>query len=40
MLKLFYGSGFTATLNFADRSEDEILAAVRRFSNGRAPINI
>ncbi|MER7274269.1 hypothetical protein ABT369_07435 [Dactylosporangium sp. NPDC000244] len=39
-LKLFYGSGFTATLNFADRSEDEILAAVRQFSNGRTPVNI
>ncbi|MEU7867198.1 hypothetical protein [Dactylosporangium sp. NPDC049140] len=40
LLKLFYGSGFTATLNFADRSEDEILAAVRQFSNGRTPVNI
>ncbi|WP_433044261.1 hypothetical protein [Dactylosporangium sp. CS-033363] len=40
MLKLFYGSGFTATLNFADRSEDEILAAVRQISNGRTPVNI
>jgi hypothetical protein len=40
MLKLFYGSGFTTTLNFADRSEDEILAAVRQFSNGRTQITI
>ncbi|MFB9410668.1 hypothetical protein [Dactylosporangium matsuzakiense] len=40
VFKLFYGSGFTATLNFADRSEDEILAAVRQFSNGRTQINI
>jgi hypothetical protein len=40
MLKLFYGSGFTATLNFADRSEDEILAALREFSAGRTPISI
>jgi hypothetical protein len=40
MMKLFYGSGFTATLNFADRSEDEILAAVRQFSAGRTPVNI
>ncbi|MGI5242483.1 hypothetical protein [Dactylosporangium sp. CA-139066] len=39
-LKLFYGSGFTATLNFADRSEDEILAALREFSAGRAAFNI
>jgi hypothetical protein len=40
VLKLFYGSGFTATLNFADRSEDEILAALRTFSNGRTLISI
>ncbi|MFD0576743.1 hypothetical protein [Dactylosporangium darangshiense] len=40
MLKLFYGSGFTATLNFADRSEDEILAALRQFSAGRTAFNI
>jgi hypothetical protein len=37
LLKLFYGSGFTATLNFADRSEDEILAALRQLSAGRTP---
>ncbi|WP_432824977.1 hypothetical protein [Dactylosporangium sp. CA-092794] len=39
-LKLFYGSGFTATLNFADRSEDEILAALREYSAGRTAFNI
>jgi hypothetical protein len=39
-LKLFYGSGFTATLNFADRSEDEILATLRQFSAGRAVFDI
>ncbi|MEV8513786.1 hypothetical protein [Dactylosporangium sp. NPDC051484] len=40
MLKLFYGSGFTATLSFADRSEDEILAALRELSAGRTPFTI
>ncbi|MFI5910139.1 hypothetical protein [Dactylosporangium sp. NPDC051541] len=40
MFKLFYGTGFTANINFADRSEDEILAAVRQLSNGRTQINI
>ncbi|MFG2041141.1 hypothetical protein [Dactylosporangium sp. NPDC048998] len=39
-LKLLYGSGFTATLTFADRSEDEILAALREFSAGRTPFTI
>lgn len=40
VLKLFYGSGFTATLNFADRSEDEILAALRQYGAGRTSIDI
>ncbi|WP_432972041.1 hypothetical protein [Dactylosporangium sp. CA-233914] len=40
MLKLFYGSGLTATLNFSDRSEDEILAAVRQYSAGRTLIEL
>jgi hypothetical protein len=35
MLKLFYGSGFTATLNFGDRREPEIMAAIQHFSAGR-----
>jgi len=34
-----YGSCLTAPLNFADRPEEEILAAVRRFSAGRCPTN-
>jgi len=38
ILKLFYGSGFTATLNFADKPEAEIMAAVQHFSAGRCPI--
>jgi len=33
--KAFFGSGFTATLNFADKKEDEILQAVAYFANGR-----
>jgi hypothetical protein len=38
MLKLFFGSGFTATLNFADKPEQEIVNAVAHFAAGRAPI--
>jgi hypothetical protein len=38
LLKLFYGSGFTATLNFADKPEAEIMAAITHFSAGRCPI--
>ncbi|MEH1015376.1 hypothetical protein V6U90_19955 [Micromonospora sp. CPCC 206060] len=38
MLTAFYGSGLVATLNFADRSEAEILAAVAHYSRGRCPI--
>ncbi|MBF9134949.1 hypothetical protein I0C86_39410 [Plantactinospora sp. S1510] len=38
LLKLFYGSGFTATLNFADKPEAEIMAAITHFSAGRCTI--
>jgi len=38
MLQLFYGSGFTATLNFADKPEAEIMAAIAHFSAGRCHI--
>ncbi|HEX5595881.1 MAG TPA: hypothetical protein VFX61_07675 [Micromonosporaceae bacterium] len=40
LLNLFYGSGFVATLNFADKPEAEILAAVHHYNAGRAPINV
>ncbi|MEU4569677.1 hypothetical protein [Micromonospora sp. NPDC023956] len=40
MLNAFYGSGLVATLNFADRSEQEIVAAVTHFSAGRCPITL
>jgi hypothetical protein len=33
-----FGTGFVATLNFADRGEAEILAAVAHFSAGRVPL--
>jgi hypothetical protein len=33
-----FGTGFTATLNFADRSEQEILQAVAYFAAGRVPL--
>jgi hypothetical protein len=36
--KAFFGTGFTATLNFADKKEDEILQAVAYFANGRVPL--
>lgn len=35
MQKAFFGTGFTATLNFADKREEEILAAVAHFAAGR-----
>jgi hypothetical protein len=38
LLAAAYGSGLVATLNFADRSESEILAAVAHYSAGRCPI--
>jgi hypothetical protein len=33
-----FGTGFTATLNFADRNEQEILQAVAHFAAGRVPL--
>jgi len=38
MMKAFYGTGFTATLNFADKSEQEILQAVAYFAAGRVQL--
>lgn len=38
MLKLFYGSGFIATLSMADKPESEIMAAIAHFSAGRCHI--
>src|SRR5262249_24928835 len=38
MQQLFFGSGFTATVNFADKPEQEIMAALTHFSAGRCPI--
>lgn len=38
LLSAFYGSGLVATLNFADRPEAEIMAAVAHYSAGRCPI--
>ncbi|MFE0589593.1 hypothetical protein [Micromonospora echinospora] len=40
MLNAFYGSGLVSTLNFADRSEQEIVAAVTHYSAGRCPITL
>ncbi|MDT0533144.1 hypothetical protein RM555_29555 [Micromonospora sp. DSM 115977] len=37
-LSAFYGSGLVATLNFADRSETEIMAAVAHYSAGRCQL--
>jgi hypothetical protein len=36
--RAFYGSGFTATLNFADKKEDEILQAIAYYAAGRVPL--
>jgi hypothetical protein len=36
--KLFFGTGFSATVVFADRKEQEIMAALAHFSAGRIPI--
>jgi len=33
-----FGTGFTATLNYADKSEQEILQAVAYFAAGRVPL--
>ncbi|WP_446216860.1 hypothetical protein [Micromonospora sp. IBHARD004] len=38
MQQAFFGTGFTATVNFADRSEQEIMAAVVRCSAGRCRV--
>ncbi|WP_434742904.1 hypothetical protein [Micromonospora sp. SH-82] len=38
VLHAFYGSGLVATLNFADKPEAEIMAAVAHYSAGRCPI--
>ncbi|WP_200206476.1 hypothetical protein [Micromonospora coerulea] len=38
MQQALFGTGFTATLNFADRSEQEIMAAVLRHSAGRCRV--
>jgi hypothetical protein len=38
MQQLFFGSGFTATLNFADKSEHEIMTALVQLSAGRCLI--
>ena len=38
MQQLFFGSGFTATVNFADKPEQQIIAALAHFSTGRCPI--
>jgi hypothetical protein len=36
--QLVFGSGFTATLNFADRKEEEIMGALHHFAAGRARV--
>jgi hypothetical protein len=38
MQQLFFGSGVTATLNFANKPEQEIMAAITHLSAGRCPI--
>lgn len=38
IMKAFFGTGFTSTLNFADKSEDEILQAVAYFAAGRVQL--
>lgn len=38
MQQAFFGTGFTATVNFADRSEQEIMAVVVRYSAGRCRV--
>ena len=40
MLKLFYGSGFTATLTFGSKREAEVMAAIQHFSAGRTLIEL
>jgi hypothetical protein len=38
MQELFFGTGFIAPLNFADRPEAEIIAAIAHFSGGRVHV--
>ncbi|SBT51213.1 hypothetical protein GA0070621_3975 [Micromonospora narathiwatensis] len=38
MQQAFFGTGFTATANFADRSEDEIMRAVVGYAAGRCRV--
>ncbi|SCG56776.1 hypothetical protein [Micromonospora inositola] len=38
MQQAFFGTGFTATVNFADRSEQEIMTAVVHYSAGRCRV--
>jgi hypothetical protein len=38
IIRTFYVNGFTATLNMADRREDEILLAVAYYSANRVPL--
>jgi len=38
MQQLFFGSGFTATLNFADRPEEETMNALRHYAAGRCAV--
>lgn len=36
--QLFFGTGFTATLNFADKPEAEIMGAIAHYAAGRVPV--
>ncbi len=36
--QMFFGTGFTATVNFADRSEEEIMRAVVGYAAGRCRV--
>jgi disulfide bond formation protein DsbB len=38
MQQLVFGSGLTATLNFADKPEEETMNALRHFAAGRCPV--
>jgi hypothetical protein len=38
MQQLIFGTGFTATLNFASRSEQEIMTGLAQLAAGRCPI--
>jgi hypothetical protein len=39
MQQAVFGTGLTATVNFADRSEQEIMQAITHFSAGRCRVN-